>query len=67
MDLRIVLKTGQQEKLYPPSDVSGPLQCHPQLVSVMFENLVHSIFSKDNFYFRALHWQHSQPPASAPV
>ena len=26
---RILLKTGQEEKLYPPTDVSASLQCHP--------------------------------------
>ena len=37
---RIVLKTGQQEKLYPPADVSVSLQRHPQLLLAKFENLV---------------------------
>ena len=36
----IVLKTGQQEKLYPPADVSVSLQRHPQLRLAKFENLV---------------------------
>lgn len=45
---RIVLKTGQQEKLYPPADVSVSLQRHPQLLLAKFENLVHSILSIEN-------------------
>ena len=68
-----MLNTGQ-EKLYPPTDVSVPLQCHAQLLSVKFENLVHSIFRNENStmeinesYFVVLHWQQWQPAASAPV
>ena len=62
---------GQQQKLYPPTDISVPLQCHPQQLSVRFENLVHSIFRNENSfmeinmsYFRVLHWQQWQSPAS---
>ena len=71
---RIVLKTGQQEKLYPPTDVSVSQQRLPQLLSTKFENLVHSIFRNEtstleiNFsHFGVLHWQQWQPPASAPA
>ena len=32
----------------PPSDASVALQGHPQLLSVRFENLVHSIFRSEN-------------------
>ena len=70
---RIVLKTGQQEKLYPPTDASVSQQCRPQLLSVKFENLVHSIFRNENStleinvsHFGVLHWQQWQPPVSAP-
>ena len=59
-----MLKTGQQEKLYPPTDVS---------VSLEFENLVHSIFRNENStlkinvsHFGVLHWQQWQPPTSIP-
>ena len=41
-------KTGQQEKLYAPRDVSVLLQCRPQLFLVKFENYVHSIFRREN-------------------
>ena len=65
-----MLNTGQ-EKLYPPTDVSVPLQCHAQLLSVKFENLVHSIFRNENStmeinvsYFSVLHWQQWQPHVS---
>ena len=74
MESRIVLKTCQQKKLYPPTDISVSQQCRPQLLSVKFENLVHSIFRNENSsleinvsHFRVLHWQHWQHPASAPV
>ena len=40
MESRIVLKTGQQEKLYLPTNVNVSQQCRPQLLSVKFENLV---------------------------
>ena len=69
---RIVSKTGQQEKLYPPTDVSVSQQCCPQLPSVKFENLVHSIFISENStleinvsHFGVPHWQQWQPPAPA--
>ena len=45
---RIVLKTGEQEKLYLPTDVSVLQQSRPQLLSGKFENLVHSIFRNEN-------------------
>ena len=68
-----MLKTGQQEKFYPLTDVSVPLECHPQLLSLKFEKLVHSIFRNENStmeinvsYFAALDWQQWQPPAFAP-
>ena len=68
-----MLKMGQQQKLYPPTDISVPLQCHPQQLSVRFENLVHSIFKNENSsmeinmsYFRVLHWQQWQSLASGP-
>ena len=68
-----MLKTGQQEKLYLPTDVSVSQQCRPQLLSVKFENLVHSIFRNENLtleinvsHFGVLHWQQWQPPASPP-
>ena len=48
MESRIVLKTGKQEKLYPPTDVSVSQQCRPQLRSVRFEDLVHNIFRNEN-------------------
>ena len=61
---RIVLKTRQQEKLYLPTDVSVLLKCHPHLLSVKFEKLVHSIFKNENLtmeinvsYFGVLHLQ----------
>ena len=63
---RIVLRTGRQEKLYPLTDVSAPLQCHPKLVLIKFENIVHSIFRKENSYLRVLHWQQQQSTTSAP-
>ena len=70
---RIMLKTGQQEKLYPPTDISVSQQCRPQLLSVKFENSVLSIFRNENStleinvsHFGVLHWQQWQPPASAP-
>ena len=73
MASRIVLKTRQQEKLYPPTNVSASQQCRPQLLSVKFENLVHSIFRHKNStleinvsHFGVLHRQQWQPPASAP-
>ena len=62
---------GEEKKLYPPTDVSVPLQCHPQQLSVELEN--HSIFRSEIStmennvsYFRVLHSQQWQPPASAP-
>ena len=70
---QIVLKMGQQEKLYPPINVSILLQYHPQQLLVKFENLVHSIFRNENStmeinvsYFRMMHWQQWQPPAFVP-
>ena len=52
---------------------SSLLQCHSQLLSVKFENLVHSIFRNENStveinvnHFGVLHWQQWQPPAFAP-
>ena len=73
MESPIVLKTGQQEKLYPPTDVRVPLQYHLELLSAKFKSLVHSIFRNENStteinvsYFGVLHWQQLQPPASAP-
>ena len=73
MESRIVLKTGQQEKLYPPTDASVSQQCRPQLLSAKFENLVHGIFRNETStleinvsHFGVLHWQQWQPPASAP-
>ena len=48
MESGIVLETGPQEKLYPPTDVSISLQCRPQLLLVKFENLVHSTFRNKN-------------------
>ena len=48
-------------------------QCRSQLLSVKFENLVHSIFRNENStleidvsHFGVLHWQQLQPLASAP-
>ena len=45
----------------------------PTILSVKFENIVHSIFRKENStlkinvsHFRVLHWQQWQPPASVP-
>ena len=63
-----MLKTEQQEKLYPPTDVTDSLQCHPQLLSVKFENLVHTIFRNENLTvdINVLHWQQWQPPALVP-
>ena len=67
------VKNGQQEKLYSPTDVNVPLQCHPQLLLDRFENLVHSIFRNENStmeinvsFLGVLHWQQWQPMASAP-
>ena len=69
-----IVLTGQQEKLYPSTDVSVSLQCRPQLLSLKFKNLVHSIFRNENptlaihvSHFEVLHWQELQSPASAPV
>ena len=71
MESRIVLKTGQQEKLYPPTDVSVSQQRRPQLLSAKFENLVHSIFRNETStleinvcHFGVMHWQQWQPPVS---
>ena len=68
-----MLKTGQQEKLYSPTNVSVSQQRRPQLLSANFENLVHSIFRNETStleinvsHFGVLHWQQWQPPASAP-
>ena len=44
---RIVLKTGQQETLYPSTHVRASPQCRPQLILVKFENLIHSIFKNE--------------------
>ena len=73
MESRIVLETGQQEKLYPPTDVNVWLQCRPQLLLVNFENLAHKIFRNKSStleinvsHFGVLHWRQWQPPASAP-
>ena len=64
-ELRIVLKTAQQEKLYPQTDVSVSLQCHPQLLSDVFrnENLTIDINVSS---FWVLHWQQWLSAASAP-
>ena len=63
-----MLEMGQQEKLYPPNDVSVALQCHPQQLSVEFDKLDHSSFRSEIStmeinvsYFRVLHWQLWQP------
>ena len=68
-----MLKTGQQEKLYPPTDVSVSQQRRPQLLSAKFENLIRSIFRNETStletnvsHFGVLHWQQWQPPAFAP-
>ena len=68
--MTVPLKMGQQEKLYPPT-IS--LQCRPQLLSVKFDNLIHSIFRNENStlkinvsHFGVLHWQQRQHPASSP-
>ena len=67
------VKKGTTRKLYPPTDVSISQHCRPQLLSIKFENLVHSIFRNENStleinvsHFGVLHWQQWQPPASAP-
>ena len=44
---RILLKTGQQETLYPSTHVRASPQCRPQLILVKFENLIHSIFKNE--------------------
>ena len=59
-------KLGQQGKLYPPTNISALLQCHPHLVLVKCEKLVYSISTKENSYFGVMHWQQWQPPASTP-
>ena len=68
-----MLKIGQQEKLYPPTNISVSLQCPPQLLLVKFENLVDNIFRNEYStmeinvsHFEVLHWQQWQPPASDP-
>ena len=48
MESQIVVKVEQRETLYPLTNVSVPLQCHQQLLSVKFENLVRSIFRNEN-------------------
>ena len=58
-------KLGQQGKLYPPTNISALLQCHPHLVLVKCEKLVYSISTKENSYFGVMHWQQWQPPASS--
>ena len=64
---RIVLKTGQQEKLYPPTDVSVSQQCRPQLLSVKFENLAHNIFRNEKCQpFRAAALAAVAAPCSRP-
>ena len=57
-----MLKTGQKEKLYPPTDVSASLQCRPQFLLVKFDNRVRSIFKNEKSaleinvrHFGALH------------
>ena len=65
------VKNGTTRKIV--NDVSVSQQCYPQLLSVKFENLVHSIFRNENStleinvsHFGVVHWQQWQPPASAP-
>lgn len=73
MESRIVVKVEQREKLYPLTNVNVSLQCHQQLLSVKFENLVHSIFGNENSaieingsLFRVMDWQQWQPSESSP-
>ena len=54
-----------------PISASRSLQCHPHLLLVNFENLVHCIFRNkystleiNVSHFGVLHWQQWQPPAS---
>ena len=44
MESQIVLKSGQQEKLHPSTDVSILLLCSLQLLPLSFKNHVHNIF-----------------------
>ena len=60
----ITRKTGSSNRCQGPTAV-----CHAQLVSIKFENLVHSIFRKEKSYFGVLHcqqWRQWQHPTSAP-
>ena len=66
------VKNGTTRKIVS-SNRCQRLACRPQLLSVKFENLVHSIFRNENStleinvsHFEVLHWQQWQPPASAP-
>ena len=46
LESRALLKTGQQEKLYPPTNVSLSQQCRPQLLSGKFEILFTAFLEK---------------------
>ena len=48
MESQIVLKSGQQEKLHPSTDVSILLLCSLQLLPLRFKNNVHNIFINKN-------------------
>ena len=67
------IKNGTVRKNVPPAYGSISLQCHPQLLSDRFENLLHNIFRNENStleinvsLFGMLHWQQWQLPVSAP-
>ena len=65
------IKNGTVRKNVPPAYGSISPQCHPQLLSDRFENLLHNVFRNENStletnvsLFGVLHWQQWQPPAS---
>ena len=66
-------KNGTIRKNVPPAYVSISPQCRPQLLSDMFENLIHNIFRNENAtleinvsIFGVLHWQQWQSPCIRP-
>ena len=68
------VKNGTTRKVYPITNDNVALQCHPELLSVKFENLVHSIFRNENStmeinvsFFGVLQGQQWQPHASVLV
>ena len=67
------IKNGTIRKNVPPIIDSVSLECHPQLLSDRFENLIHNISRYKNStleidvsLFGVLHWQQWQSNTSAP-